>query len=67
MKSILPIVTFPQGYETECEGILLFIDANHYAHILHLDDMTIYVGGEWQVKETNDSCPVEYIDIKAAA
>lgn len=67
MKNNLPIVIFPQGYETECEGVLLFIDSNHYAHVLNIENMTVYVGAEWQIKKTSYTCPVEYIEISEAA
>ena len=67
MKTNLPIITFPQGCETEREGVLLFVDGNHYAHVLSFEDMIIYISGDWQIKKTSYSCPIEYIEIKAVA
>jgi len=67
MKSNLPIVTFFQDYDNECEGVLLSVDAENNAHVLSMDDMCIYIGSEWQLKETDHTCPIEYIEIKEAA
>lgn len=67
MKTNLPIVIFFQDYGNECEGVLLSVDKKNNAHVLNLDDMIIYIGNEWQLEETNETCPIEYIEIKEAA